>query len=37
MNGRAHPIPLEDVLHGVCVFEAAVESARTRQPVVVRS
>ena len=37
MNGRTHPIPPEEVLHGVCVFEAAVESARTRQPVLVKS
>jgi predicted dehydrogenase len=37
VNGRAHPIPPEEVLHGVCVFEAAVESARTRQPVLVKS
>ena len=34
--GRACPVPLEEVLHGVCVFEAAVESARTRRPVTVR-
>ena len=37
MNGRNHPIPPEDILHGVCVFEAAVESARTRQPVLVKT
>jgi predicted dehydrogenase len=35
--GRAYPVPLEDVLHGVCVFEAAVESARSRRPVAVRA
>jgi predicted dehydrogenase len=37
LDGSGHPIPLAEVLHGVCVFEAAVESARTRQPVVVVS
>lgn len=34
--GQAYPIPLEEVLHGVCVFEAAVESASSRRPVAVR-
>lgn len=32
-NGQPYPIPFEDILHGVCVFEAAVESARTQRPV----
>lgn len=29
---RRQPIPFEDVLHGVAIFEAAVESARTGRP-----
>lgn len=32
---RAYPIPLEEVLHGVCVFEAAVKSAASGLPVAV--
>ena len=32
---RPYPVPPEDVLHGVCVFEAAVASARTGLPVAV--
>ncbi|MDH3314840.1 MAG: Gfo/Idh/MocA family oxidoreductase [Betaproteobacteria bacterium] len=35
--GRAYLVPLDDVLHGVCVFEAAVESARAQRPVAVRA
>jgi predicted dehydrogenase len=31
--GRSYPIPLEEVLHGVCVFEAAVKSAASGLPV----
>jgi len=36
-EGRAYSIPLEEIYHGVCVFEAAVESAETRRPVVVNA
>lgn len=32
---RRQPIPFEDVLHGVAIFEAAVESARTGRPVAI--
>jgi len=32
---RPYPVPLDEVLHGVCVFEAAVESARIKRPVMV--
>jgi len=32
-DGQPYPIPVEDILHGVCVLEAAVRSAETRQPV----
>ena len=32
-DGQPYPIPVEDILHGVCVMEAAVRSAETRQPV----
>jgi predicted dehydrogenase len=32
---RRQPMPLEDILHGVAVFEAAIESARTGAPVAV--
>jgi len=35
--GRSYPVPLEDVLHGVCVFEAAVESASRRRPAAVHA
>lgn len=37
LDGRRQPIPLDEILHGVCVFEAAVESARSGQPVLVKS
>jgi predicted dehydrogenase len=37
LDGGRQPIPLDEILHGVCVFEAAVESARSGQPVLVRS
>jgi predicted dehydrogenase len=33
IDGTPFPVPLADVIHGACVFDAAVESARTRQPV----
>jgi len=33
LDDSAYPVPLADVLHGVQVFEAAVESARTGMPV----
>jgi predicted dehydrogenase len=32
---RPYPIPLDEVYHGVCVFEAAVESAASKKPVLV--
>jgi predicted dehydrogenase len=32
-DGRPYPIPVSDVLHGICVLEAAVRSAECRQPV----
>lgn len=32
---QPYPVPLDEVLHGVCVFDAAVESARTKVPVMV--
>lgn len=32
---RRQPLPFDDILHGVAIFEAAVESARTRVPVAV--
>ena len=35
--GRQYPIPLEEVLHGVCVFEAAVKSAASGLPVAVET
>jgi predicted dehydrogenase len=35
LEGLAHPIPVEDVLHGVAIFEAAVTSARTGRPAAV--
>jgi predicted dehydrogenase len=34
-DGKPFPISTEDILHGVCVFEAAVQSARSGRPVVV--
>ena len=34
-SGTPYPVPLEDVMHGACVFDAAVESARIGQPVLV--
>ena len=35
LNREPYPVPLAEVLHGVCVFDAAVESARIKQPVMV--
>lgn len=32
-DGQPYPIPVTDVLHGVCVLEAAVRSVETLQPV----
>jgi predicted dehydrogenase len=32
---RAYPIPPEDILHGVAVFEAIVRSAERHQPITV--
>jgi predicted dehydrogenase len=32
-DGTPYPVPLADVMHGACVFDAAVESAQTRRPV----
>ena len=32
-EGRPYPVPLDEVFHGVCVFEAAVKSAATGLPV----
>ncbi|MGE5525086.1 MAG: Gfo/Idh/MocA family protein [Rhodospirillaceae bacterium] len=32
---RRQPLPFDDILHGVAIFEAAVESTRTRRPVAV--
>ena len=32
-GGAPYPIPAEEILHGVAVFEAIVRSAATRQPV----
>jgi predicted dehydrogenase len=32
---RPHPIPLEDILHGTAIFEAAVKSAATGAPVAI--
>jgi predicted dehydrogenase len=34
-TGTPYPVPVEEILHGVAVFEAAVESARTGLPVAV--
>jgi predicted dehydrogenase len=34
-GGQAYPIPPEDILHGVAVFEAIVSSAERHQPVTV--
>lgn len=36
-EGTPYPIPLDEVFHGACVFDAAVESARTQKPVPVAS
>lgn len=36
-DGQPYPIPLEDIFHGVCVFEAAVESAETKRPALIGS
>jgi predicted dehydrogenase len=35
LDRQPYPVPLEEVLHGACVFDAAVESARINQPVMV--
>ncbi len=35
LDGRPYPVPVAEVLHGVCVFVAAVQSARTGLPVAV--
>ncbi|MBI4190476.1 MAG: Gfo/Idh/MocA family oxidoreductase [Betaproteobacteria bacterium] len=35
LSRQPYPVPLGEVLHGACVFDAAVESARIRQPVMV--
>jgi predicted dehydrogenase len=32
---RTHPVPIDELLHGMSVFDALVESARTRKPVAV--
>jgi predicted dehydrogenase len=37
LMGTPYPVPLDDVMHGACVFDAAVESARTKMPVAVPS
>ncbi|HSQ03854.1 MAG TPA: Gfo/Idh/MocA family oxidoreductase [Burkholderiales bacterium] len=34
-EGRPYPIPADEILHGVCAFEAGVESVRTGLPVAV--
>lgn len=34
-EGKPYPIPVDEILHGVAVFEAAVRSAKTGQPVTV--
>jgi predicted dehydrogenase len=34
-DGKPYPIPPEDILHGVEVFEAIVESARIGKPVAI--
>jgi predicted dehydrogenase len=36
LSGTPYPVPLDDVMHGACVFDAAVESARTKMPVAVK-
>jgi predicted dehydrogenase len=33
VDGTPYPIPLAEVMHGACVFDAAVESARSGRPV----
>lgn len=33
VSGSPYPVPLAEVMHGACVFDAAVESARTGLPV----
>ena len=35
LERQPYPVPLDEVLHGACVFGAAVESARIKQPVMV--
>jgi predicted dehydrogenase len=37
LTGEPYPVPLDDVMHGACVFDAAVESARIKAPVKVPS
>jgi predicted dehydrogenase len=32
-GGTPYPVPLADVMQGACVFDAAVESARSGRPV----
>ena len=36
LDRQQYPVPLGEVLHGVCVFDAAVESARIKRPVIVK-
>ena len=36
LERKPYPVPLDEVLHGVCVFDAAVESARINRPVMVK-
>jgi predicted dehydrogenase len=33
LEGKPYPVPLEDVMHNACVFDAAIESARVKAPV----
>ena len=33
LTGEPYAVPLEDVMHNACVFDAAVESARIKAPV----
>jgi predicted dehydrogenase len=37
LDGSVYPVPLDDVYHGVCVFEAAVKSAASGLPVAVEN
>jgi predicted dehydrogenase len=34
-TGEPYPVPIDEVLHGVAVFDAALKSAETRRPVLV--